>query len=222
MADAVRIADRQHEIADLEPIGVSHPDANEVFGSDLDDGDVGFRVGTDRASCQTLAIGEDHHDLIRAVDDVTAGNNQSLFGVDDHAGSRRVDVPISRGHGRFEGMLKERIVHHREFLIRHSSTDCDAHNAWGHSFEQRREARHPLAFAERDGNLSRGIRCGCPARRQHGGSQQTTDIAHGVTSVSDWNGRTSWRIVMVTRCRKTGFGEIQGLYVGATTPVNVR
>ena len=83
-AEGERVADRDHGVADLDEIGVAERERAERAGVrlDLEDGDVGGRVGADHGRVQLLVAGEAHLDAPGARDDPVARDD--VPGLVDH------------------------------------------------------------------------------------------------------------------------------------------
>ena len=91
LADAERIADREHEIADFkivseEPIG----SAGRSEGGSMRSKARSAAASAPTTSASKLApIVQHHHDLVRLLDDVVIGDDQPVR-FDDHAGAERI------------------------------------------------------------------------------------------------------------------------------------
>src|SRR4051794_8101922 len=78
--EAERAADRDRAVADLDAVRVGERQRVQLgLGRvDLDDGDVGRRVGADDLRARGLAVGEGDGDRGRAVDDVLVGGDVAV------------------------------------------------------------------------------------------------------------------------------------------------
>ena len=75
LAQPERVADRQHEIADLQPVGIAERHRGQIVGRDLQHRDVGLRIAADQLCRETpVVLGRDL-DLCRVLDDMTVGQN---------------------------------------------------------------------------------------------------------------------------------------------------
>jgi hypothetical protein len=83
---------------------------------------------------------------------MAAGDDEPLLGIDDHARTRGVDVPLTGRKREYQLIAKRLIVHQRELLISHSSPDRDAHNARRYRLKQGGKTRNSLTLpnGERD------------------------------------------------------------------------
>src|SRR5712692_8849019 len=84
LSHSERVADCKHDVADAQGIGVAESDRGDRPAFDLQDGDVGFRIGTDGFGFQFLTVNERYLDLVGRLDHVVIGENVSL-GTHDHA-----------------------------------------------------------------------------------------------------------------------------------------
>src|SRR6266571_4671337 len=69
LADAERIADRQHYIPHLNFVTVGHGHSRQVLGVHFNHGDVALGVATDDFGGEFAAILQRHFDLVSAIDD---------------------------------------------------------------------------------------------------------------------------------------------------------
>ena len=65
--------DGDHEIADLEPVGIAQIEAGQRLGPHPQDGDVGIGVGADQMGDQLAPVAQGDDDLLGAGDDVIVG-----------------------------------------------------------------------------------------------------------------------------------------------------
>ena len=78
-----RAADGDHELADLERVGLADRGGRQAGRVDLDDGEVGQRVdAVDRAG-QDPAVLELDVELLAALDDVVVGQDPAVAVEDD-------------------------------------------------------------------------------------------------------------------------------------------
>ena len=94
LADAERIANREHHIADLEFVAVREFNRGQVRAIDLQHGDVGLRIFADNLGRKFASITERHLHLVGVFHDVIVGEQITVLG-DDHAGAK----PVLFGHG---------------------------------------------------------------------------------------------------------------------------
>src|SRR5690348_5839541 len=90
LAEAERVADRHHEIADAQFRGIGQRQRDEIGRVDLDHRKVGLRVGADHFRLVRLAVGERHLDVVGALDHVVVGEDVAFGRVDDHARAERL------------------------------------------------------------------------------------------------------------------------------------
>ena len=108
LADAERIADRQHDVADLQPVGVAEGDHRQLVEVDLEDGDVRFGVAADRPRLGAAPVAEQHLDIVGALDHVVVGE-QVAGRRDDHARAE-ADLALL---GHLPGPVAEEVAVHR-------------------------------------------------------------------------------------------------------------
>ena len=80
LADAERITDRQHQVADLHVGGVVDRDGRQLLGPgvDLQHGEIGARIVEQHLGRPLAAVGRHHGDLLRALDDVMVGQDHAV------------------------------------------------------------------------------------------------------------------------------------------------
>ncbi len=79
-----RIADGQNPLADLDQGGVAQLDERQVLGLDLEEGQVGLRVGPDDLGIIVLALEGRHRVLYGVLGDVVVGQDVAV-GADEEA-----------------------------------------------------------------------------------------------------------------------------------------
>ena len=87
VVEAVRRADGHDPFADAHRIGIADPDHGQVGRIDLDDRDVGLRVGANDLRGEFALVGEPDEDLGSGAHHVGVGENQAV-GAHDEAGSQ--------------------------------------------------------------------------------------------------------------------------------------
>jgi hypothetical protein len=96
-------ADSEHGLARLEQFGIAELGIGGHFALDLDDGDVGQRVGPDQRGRRGTSILEDHFQRQAAFDHVVVGDGIAL-GRDDDARAGAALAPVGQvdhgDHGR--------------------------------------------------------------------------------------------------------------------------
>ncbi len=147
LADAERVADRQHQVADLQRVGIADRYRGERLRRlDLEHREVDRLVLEQQLGLEFAAVGRRHLHLVGIADDVEVGHHDARR-VDQHARpQRRLDA------GRHllvaEEALEERIVRKRRahpHLLR--GVDVDDRRRRG--LDQRREGELHLRSAER-------------------------------------------------------------------------
>ena len=76
LTDIGGIADGEHEIPNLQAIGITEREFRQAIRAHLDDRHVGLGIGTDATGWQRAAVGELHRDLVGTVDDATVGDDE--------------------------------------------------------------------------------------------------------------------------------------------------
>ena len=90
--NAERVADRQHEVADLDAVGISHRNHwKRLFRLDLQDGQIELFVLEHQLARKLAAVSHCHFHFIGVANDVEIGDDEA-FGIDEHArAERRLD-----------------------------------------------------------------------------------------------------------------------------------
>jgi hypothetical protein len=130
LADAEGVAHRQHEIADLERVGIAEWQSRQrlAAGIHLEHRKVGALVGEQHLGLVLALVGQHHPDVGAALDDVIVGDDEAAV-IDDDAGTERVLHPLARGpeHAVLaEEMAKQRVVAERhEAALAHRALGVD-------------------------------------------------------------------------------------------------
>jgi len=114
--EPVRVADGDDQLADLDFPRVAEVDAAQVWGGDVQHGQVGLRVLADQLGRVAPAVGQGDADHVGPVDDVAVGQDQPVGGEDEPrpatAGrSLRASVAAAAG-GAGVGLVADLNVHH--------------------------------------------------------------------------------------------------------------
>lgn len=111
LADAEGVADGEDDVTDAAGFGVAEGDDRWFIDTDLQDGEVGIRVGADEFGLGDATIGQGDLDFIGALDDVVIGQDIALW-IDDDAGAEAGLHPFA-GHTEAitEELFKYRIIH---------------------------------------------------------------------------------------------------------------
>jgi hypothetical protein len=88
LRQAQRAADRQHFVADLQPVGASQRHHRQFPELDPQHGEVGVRIAPDDRRLGHAAVSELDHDRVGIGDHVVVGGDVTLV-VEDHAGAER-------------------------------------------------------------------------------------------------------------------------------------
>ena len=162
LADAERIADRQHEIADLELIAVADLQHRQALamGVELEHGEIGALVGEQEVRLEFASIGEHHGDLLRIADDVVVGDDEA-GGIEDDAGAQRLLDALARHAERrliAEEATEERIVEERgrPTAAPDDAAREDIDHRRRHLLHHRREGQMNDFAARRHARLRRG------------------------------------------------------------------
>ena len=86
--DAERVADREHDVADLHRVGVAERERMQIGGGDFEQREIARLVGADDLRRQRAAVGHLDLDVVRAVHHVVVGQDVAV-GRDDDAGPER-------------------------------------------------------------------------------------------------------------------------------------
>src|SRR3546814_19967516 len=67
LAEAERVADGNHEVSDLQPVGIAERDVREHLRFDLQQGDVGCGVAADEPRFEPAPVLQRYEDLVSPV-----------------------------------------------------------------------------------------------------------------------------------------------------------
>ena len=95
LADAERVADREHDVADADLVGVAERQRLQVGAVDLQHRQVARLVGADDLRLEGAAVGQFDADLLGAVDHVVVGEDVAVR-PDDDAGAEAALAPLRR------------------------------------------------------------------------------------------------------------------------------
>ena len=88
-AEAERIADRHHPVADPQGVGVAEAGGGQrLVGLDAQQRQIGQRIGADQFGLKDGVVVERHLDLVGVGHDMVVGDDQTA-GIDDEAGAER-------------------------------------------------------------------------------------------------------------------------------------
>src|SRR4029077_12111964 len=114
LSDTKRIADGQHDIADLHCVRIGKIEDGKLLTPVLDTQHrkVGTRILQHQRSLELAFVGERNLDLIRALDDMIVGHDQA-GGIYDHARTKRPLQLIAASAGHTEEAAEDRVVQQR-------------------------------------------------------------------------------------------------------------
>src|SRR5258708_35309625 len=99
---------------------------------------MGTGIRTDPPGRQRAAISEGHGDLVSTGNDVSVGEDDTLAGVDEHAGAPRSHLRIRRKVARAGGALRPLALGWRGIRCRVApASNADAHHSWRYLLCQR-------------------------------------------------------------------------------------
>ena len=143
LADAERIADGEHEIADLETVRIAELDRGELHAARIEPqhGEIGLLVLEDDLGRELPPVGERHGDLGIAapLNDVVVGNDHALR-RHQHAGAERVLDALARdAEPLAEQPPEERIVEEGRDHLLDPVPHIDVNHGGGGPLHHRRE-----------------------------------------------------------------------------------
>ena len=74
------IAHREDELADAHRVGIGETQRTQPLGLDLQDGEVGGRVGAEQLGRQAASVTQADQDLLRTFDDMHIGHHMTFLG----------------------------------------------------------------------------------------------------------------------------------------------
>ena len=143
LPDAERIADRQHQIADLRLVAVLQFQHRQFLapGIDAQHGNIGMLVMQDHLGGKFTAVAERDANFLGVVDHMVVGDDQPVA-AHDHARAERVFHPrrhLAARHAAAEELLEEGIGHDGTHLFAHAAGGIDVHDGGRGGFDQRRK-----------------------------------------------------------------------------------
>ncbi len=116
LADAERIADRQHHVADLQVVGIGEVEHREFFVDALQaqDGEIAVLVLEHDLGVELALVGQRDLHFAGALDHVVIGDDEARR-IDDDAGAERAHHLLARH--RAEELAEQRIVHERVAVL---------------------------------------------------------------------------------------------------------
>ena len=136
LADAVGIADREHDVADAQCIGAAHGHDGQLGDVQMQNGDVRVGILPDDGRVGDATVGELHPDRIRARDDVLI-RHDGAGGIDDDAGSQAAFDALAIARPK----IAEQLIEHGCLgALRDDACGIDVHHGG-------RRARHRIGEA---------------------------------------------------------------------------
>ena len=155
LADPERVADREHEVADLQLVGIAEVERREALAPILDaqHREVGAAVLEHDLGIELALVRERHLDLVRAFDHVVVGDDQAGR-IDDHAGTERALHLLAWNAAAAEEEAEERVLH--EVAVVHHLGGIDVDHRRRHALDDRSIGEPQLAGRGRHHALLRG------------------------------------------------------------------
>ena len=144
LPDAEGIADRQHDVADLQFIGIGEIQRREFLVRALEPQyrQIAAGILRDDLGLEFPLVGKRHLDLIGAFDDVNVGHDQARR-VHHHARSQRTLHLLRLLAGHAEELAEDRIVEQR-IVVPHHLGGIDVDHRRLHALHDRRVGEHQL------------------------------------------------------------------------------
>ncbi len=121
------VANGQHPFAHLHLVGVHQGQGGQVFGFDLDEGEVGARVGAHHGGFEGAVVVQGHFDVVGIGDDVVVGHDVAVL-ADDDTGARsdaHLRAALAFGALEAEEGLEEIVVEEVAEGIGHAPTEFE-------------------------------------------------------------------------------------------------
>ena len=142
-AESEGVAEGKHGLAGAQSGGVAPGSVGKIASVDLDDGEVGKRIGTDKFGVHDAAILQGNVDVDCAIDDVIVGDDVAIGRDENTAADSMLDLRL-----RLHRMIKEWSEHWRHAFgqVRHLAVchfgfavrgDCNVHHCGGNAGGQR-------------------------------------------------------------------------------------
>ena len=142
---AERIADGDHEIADLESRGIAERDLDQRFGRHLEHRDVRRHVAADHGGGQIAAILQRDGDFRGVINHMGVCNYVAVFCIKDDTGARALELALAGAHvGDVEepaekGVLEQRVLRR---ALADGAAGGDVHDGRRDALDHGRERRH--------------------------------------------------------------------------------
>ncbi len=150
LADAERIADRQHHVADLQRVGVGEVERRKTLLRALDaqHRKIAALVLENNIGVEFALVGQRDFHFAGAFDHVIIGDDQTR-GVDQHSGAERA-LDLFARHAAAKKLAEERIGHER-IVVLDDMAGIDVDHRRRDAFDHRRKRQFKLAH--RTGHL---------------------------------------------------------------------
>src|ERR1017187_5857480 len=122
-AESDRITESQHSLPGLELGRVAQRDIGEVAAFDLDDREIGKRIGADQFSGQNAAIAEGNLDVGGTVHNVVVGDDVSVGRDDDAASDAVCKLRLLRHLSALAELVLEVLLHPFRHSLRPTFSD---------------------------------------------------------------------------------------------------
>ncbi|MNQ61493.1 hypothetical protein D3C85_758080 [compost metagenome] len=166
--------DGQHPAAHLELVGLADLHDRQILALDLEQGDVGTRIGADELGFELAAVGQAHDDFIGIGHHMVIGQDVAFLG-DDEAGTEGLRLALAATLGiarhRRHVALEEFAQHRRQSF-----------QVWHHLGTTRATLRHFLPGADIDHRRGRLFDQGREVRQIGAGHEGLTEQQHGCQS----------------------------------------
>ncbi len=144
LPDAERIADREHEVADLNLVGIAEFDRRKALLHILQSQHrkIAALIAQQHLGFEFALVGERHANLVGALDDVMIGDDDAAR-IDDHARAERaLDALAGRPHARqlpAEKAAEKRVVEEGIARALHLALRVDVHHGGCRALHHRGE-----------------------------------------------------------------------------------
>ena len=139
LPDAKGIADRKHDVADLQFIGIGKIERREFLAGifQAQHSEIGARILQHDLDVELALVAERHLGFARALDHVVVGDHEAA-GIDDDPGAERA-LHLLTGQARVRSAEKppeERIIEERRAVLDHLGR-IDVDHGRGHPLDDR-------------------------------------------------------------------------------------
>lgn len=178
LADAKRVADRQHQIADACLPVVTQRDGRHLRKVDAQQRQVGERIAADQPGVGAAPVAQRHLDFVRVGDDMVVGHDVAVP-VEHHARAEARLQTLARHRRTTEEALEHRVVQQRVVRAGDDLGAVDVDHGWRGALHGRGEAVG-CRFGARH-RRGHGRRVACRWRRVSSGRGHSTLIAKPAT-----------------------------------------